>query len=84
MTQITLTDEQTRLLASASSPIVIIDARGRKVAEVNAPLPSPREMTDQEWIAEAVRRRDEARRNGFTGGRSLQEILAELRAIHPE
>jgi hypothetical protein len=86
MTQITLNDEQTRLLSSASFPVVILDARGRKVVELAAKEPPVVEndsVSDEEWIAEGLRRKAQYEREGgpvYT----TQEVLDHLRSLKPE
>jgi hypothetical protein len=86
MTQIILSDEQTRLLSGASFPIVILDSRGRKVTEIPSIEPTQvdvQSMSDEDWVAEALRRRDESRRDGGKGF-TTQEVLTHLRALKPE
>ena len=86
MTQITLSPEQTTLLQQASFPVVILDSSGRKVAEIASIQPAladVQNMTAEEWSAESLRRRDQARREGSRGS-TTQEVLARLRALKPE
>jgi hypothetical protein len=86
MALIVLSPEQTRLLASASFPIVIMDARGQKVAELSEPSaasPMTNEMTEEEWVAEAVRRKQRFEREGglvYT----TAEVLEHCRSLKPE
>jgi hypothetical protein len=82
MTQIILNDEQTRLLAGATVPVVIVDSRGRKVAEIPAPLNS-QEMSEEEWIAEAIRRRERYEQEGGPSY-TTREVLEYLRSLKPE
>ncbi|RIK71653.1 MAG: hypothetical protein DCC67_20140 [Planctomycetota bacterium] len=89
MTHIMLSDEQSRVLFGATLPIVILDSRGTKVAEI-ASLPDQatdvRDMTDEEWTAECLRRAQQAKQTIEEGGTfpTTQEVLAKLRAIKPE
>jgi hypothetical protein len=85
MTHITLSDEQTRLLLGASFPIVFLDSHGRKVTEIPSAesTHTAQNMSDEEWVAEALRRREQAKREGWKGA-TTQEVLARLRALKPE
>ena len=86
MTAITLSDEQVRLLQGASPPVVLVDASGKKLAEIPALEPTASEgarPNDDEFLAEALRRREQARREGVRGS-TTQEVLARLRALRPE
>ena len=86
MTPIILSDEQVRLLESASPPVVLFDSHGRKLAEilsaeppgVNCDAPS-----DDAWTEEALQRKQRAQRDGLQGS-TTQEVLARLRALKAE
>lgn len=83
MTQITLSDEQSRLLDGASMPIVVFDSRGRKVCEIAAVeggAKNVNDMSDDEWVAETKRRMAEDDGTRYT----TAEVLAYLRTLKPE
>ena len=80
MTFLTITDEQARLIAEASTPIVVVDSRGREVGKLQpidaastgaAPLSA-------EDVAELKRRI-----NAPGPGKSTKELLEHLQAIAP-
>jgi hypothetical protein len=86
MTSIVLSDEQAQLLQGASPPVVFVDSNGKKLAEIAAPASRTSDgncPTDDEFLAEALRRREQARREGMQGS-TTQEVLARLRALRPE
>jgi hypothetical protein len=80
MTVITLSDEQSRLLGEASSPIVLVDSCGRELGTVS---PTPKlgpDATEEEVIAEIHRRMA-----NDTGERRLfSDLLKELHERFPE
>ncbi len=84
MTNLVLNDDQTRLLSEASFPIVIVDSHGNKVTEIAAaPVAKcTSEMSEDEWVAEALRRRDRMRAEGSSGV-TTKELLARLQALKP-
>jgi hypothetical protein len=85
MTSIVLSDEQSRLLLSGSLPVVVLDSRGRKVAEITS-VESPaasQKMTDAELIAEAKRRMERAKHENVKCY-TTAEVLERLRAVAPE
>lgn len=84
MTLLTVSDEQARLIAEVSSPIVIVDSRGLELGHIS-PMTSatvkPSEIED-DW-AEAKRQREIARREG---GRfyTTTEVLEHLKSLEKE
>jgi hypothetical protein len=86
MAEIWLNDEQTRRLREAAFPIVVLDSRGMKIAEIGRDDETPiyREgMTDKELGDELVRRREELQQEGgilYT----TKDVLAYLRSLKPE
>jgi hypothetical protein len=67
MAEIWLSDEQTRRLREVAFPIVVLDFRGMKIAEIGRDDETPiyREgMTDDELGAEIVRRREVLQQEG--------------------
>ena len=86
MTSIVLTDEQVQLLQGASPPVVFVDSSGKKLAEISTIETRTGEQarpTDDEFLAEALRRREQARREGLQGS-TTQDVLSRLRALRPE
>lgn len=86
MTQLTLSDEQTRLLTGATFPILILDSCGRRVAEiasVESTAVDVQTMTDDEWVAEGLRRKERYDREGGRGY-TTREVLDHLRSLKPE
>ncbi len=86
MTQITLSIEQTRLLRASSTPIVIVDSGGRKVVEIDSVGSNAidvQKMSDEEWIAEGLRRKQDYERNGGPTY-TTAEVLEYLRSLKPE
>jgi hypothetical protein len=86
MAEMWLSDEQTRRLRDAVFPIVILDSRGMKIGEIGREDEAPihREgMTDEEWGAGIVRRREELQLEGgifYT----TKDVLAHLRSLESE
>jgi hypothetical protein len=82
MTVVTLSDEQTRLIGEATSPVVLVDPRGREVGKV-APAVSNSlgpDASEEEVVAEIQRRR--ATHDGTF--RLSSDVLKELRERFPE
>jgi hypothetical protein len=83
MSHLTLNAEQTLQLARASFPIAVFDAQGKKIgdlAAVASPAIDVQNMTDEEWTAECLRRKEQAERDGgeyYT----TQEVLAHLASL---
>jgi hypothetical protein len=79
MIQITLSDEQTRLIIEASVPIVLVDSHGRTVGEVAPAAKAEAKISDEEW-AEIKRRmaNDDGTRYSWA------EVKERLRALAPE
>jgi hypothetical protein len=86
MAEIWLSDEQTRRLRDATYPVVILDSRGMKIAEIGQQDEAPiyREgMTDDEVGAEILRRREVLQQEGgifYT----TKDVLEYLRSLKPE
>jgi len=80
-----VSDEQARLIAEASAPIVLVDVRGRelgKLEPVDAKSSSEPCISDEE-LAELKRRMAAARR-GEGGFVTTEQLLQNLRALAPE
>lgn len=73
MTQISLTPEQTAVLASASGPVVLVDANGNRVGHLAL---DSEIVFSPERIAEAKRRLETE-----TGGVTTAELLKKLAAL---
>jgi hypothetical protein len=80
MTQLTLNDEQSRLIAGASFPIVVIDSQGRELGRLSPTTShAPHPSADDDW-AEAKRQMEIARREGGTFY-TTQEVLDHLKSL---
>jgi hypothetical protein len=82
MTVITLSDEQSRLLDAAVSPILLVDLQGRergKVSPTYSDIPGPH-ASEEEIIADIERRR--ATHDGTF--RLYSDLIKELRDRFPE
>jgi hypothetical protein len=81
MTQITLSDDQTRQLSEASAPIVFVDSRGRKLGELSSVNRSTSEDTiSDEELAEIKRRMANDDGTRYT----TAQVLQYLRDLAPE
>jgi hypothetical protein len=77
MTQITLSDDQTRQLSEASAPIVFVDSRGRKLGELSSvDRDTSEETISDEELAE-IKRRMASPGPGYT----TKEVLAHLHSL---
>jgi hypothetical protein len=82
MIQITVSDEQARLITEASVPIILIDSHGRTIGEVApvAPGTQPKaSISDEEW-AEIQRRMADDDGTRYTHA----EMMERLRELAPE
>lgn len=80
MTVVTVSDEQARLIAEATTPIVFVDISGRKVGTLE-PLAAPsnaKPVVPDEELAELKRRL-----NSPGPGITTEELLDHLKAIAP-
>ena len=80
MTFMMVNDEQARLIAEASSPVVFVDARGHEIGKLQ-PLPTDRQAAPQisdEELAELKRRMASP-----GPGKTTDKVLARLKAIAP-
>ena len=66
MTVLTLSDDQVRLLAGASTPVVVVDPRGKEVGKIHPVAAAVQASDDDEW-AEAIRQREQYRKDGGKG-----------------
>jgi hypothetical protein len=80
MTVVTLSDEQTRLIGEATSPIVLVDRHGREVATATQINILPADASEEEVVAEIYRRMANDDGQRFTHA----EVMAHLRALASE
>jgi hypothetical protein len=81
MTQITLSDDQTRQLSEASAPIVFVDSGGRKLGELSSVNRDVgEETTTGEELTEIKRRMANDDGTRYT----TAQVLQYLRDLAPE
>jgi hypothetical protein len=82
MTVVTLSDEQARMIDAATSPIVLVDPRGRELGKVAPTLcDSPGPDASEEEIVADIKRRMATHDGTF---RLYSDLLKELRERFPE
>jgi hypothetical protein len=82
MTVLTLSDDQARLVAGASTPVVVIDSQGKTIGNL-APVPVESSATypiSSEELVELKRRMANDDGTRYT----TAEVLAYLRTLAPE
>lgn len=80
MTVVTLSDEQTRVIGEATSPIVLVDPQGCEVATATHINILPADASEEEVVAEIYRRMATDDGQRF----SHAEVMAHLRSLAPQ